>query len=82
MRSSGNTENTLLSFFLTATVFLVTIVGIEVWMELQGKRLSLEGEIKPIREMVMPADKQGPLSLKSEHFEVKNTTPGRFESTV
>ena len=82
MRSSGNTENTLLSFFLTATVFLVTIVGIEVWMELQGKRLSLEGEIKPIREMVMPADKQGPLSLKSEHFEVKNTNPGRFESTV
>jgi hypothetical protein len=47
MRSSGNTENTLLSFFLTATVFLVTIVGIEVWMELQGKRLSLEDEIKP-----------------------------------
>lgn len=82
MRSSGNTENTLLSFFLTATVFLVTIVGIEVWMELQGKRLSLESEIKPIREMVMPADKQGPLSLKSEHFEVENTNPGRFESTV
>lgn len=82
MSSSGNTENTLLSFFLTATVFLVTIVGIEVGMELSRKGMALEEEIKPIREIVMPADKQGPLSLKSENIQIQKGISERFESNV
>lgn len=80
--NSGNNSHALISFVITTTIFLILIVSMEVAFQLLQNKDLLEDETKPIRTLVVPSENEGPLSLKSEQFEIKNNDLGRFESNV